>query len=287
MVQKIDGNTREINSLSEEKNKLIDGVKREKDMKWRESSGERSREIESGKDDLTRKFSGEINELENRYKSNSLFLKNECEVTEEYQNEEILKKLISYLKNGRAFSKKSAIDLYEDEKRRDMEFQANLAREREMFEFKKQSYEREMRLKEKDIEQNKEKNDREIKLKKEQIDRELQLKRKKMAQEYEIEKQKMQQKERLEKQKIEMMKDKNVKFKENVESRLAEIKGKNRSLGLDEDNQAYKVRGILRRINQLNKDLKEGACTRGEYDSAVKNLRSEYRKENERLKNYF
>ncbi|CAB1262576.1 hypothetical protein CLOSBL3_20501 [Clostridiaceae bacterium BL-3] len=47
------------------------------------------------------------------------------------------------------------------------------------------------------------------------------------------------------------------------------------------------MRGILRRINQLNKDLKEDACTRGEYDFAVKNLRSEYRKENERLKNYF
>lgn len=142
MVQKIDSNTREINSLIEEKNKRIDGVKREKDMKWKESSGERSREIESGKNDLTGKFSEKINELENRYKNNSFFLENECEVTEEYQNEEILKKLISYLKNGRVFSKKSAIDLYEDEKRKDMEFQAKLAREREVFEFKKQSNER-------------------------------------------------------------------------------------------------------------------------------------------------
>lgn len=136
--RKIDINIGKINNLEAEKDRLVDDVKRQKNEEYQQLNDECAGEIDRKKYILNGELSNKINDLKSKYEHNAYFLENESEVTYEYQREDILHKLIFYLRNGRASNKKEAVNLYEDEKIKDFEFKGTSDESWEMPEFEKQ-----------------------------------------------------------------------------------------------------------------------------------------------------
>lgn len=97
-----------------------------------------SRAVESIADE----YNTDVALIDARMRANESFLENECKVGPEYQNEETLTKLISYLRNERATSIKEALEVYLREKREEFEIKAKIDFQNKQLELQKRHMER-------------------------------------------------------------------------------------------------------------------------------------------------
>ncbi|NLV37400.1 MAG: hypothetical protein GXY17_12090 [Clostridiaceae bacterium] len=108
----------EVRSIRERRNELAD---------WRRVSDQEL--LLRAAKNIAKEYRSEIDAIDAKIKENNDFLQKECRVSVEYQTDEILTKLISYLHNERATNIKEALELYlqeeriEDEKRTRIDFQ--------------------------------------------------------------------------------------------------------------------------------------------------------------------
>ncbi len=131
-----------LQELNAEKNRKVEAINAKKiEMSnWVEITEDEflSRAVES----IADKYDTDVALIDARMRANESFLENECKVGPEYQNEETLTKLISYLRNERATNIKEALEVYLREKREEFEIQTKIDFQKKQLELQKSHMER-------------------------------------------------------------------------------------------------------------------------------------------------
>ena len=137
-LQAFDTRIEELNQEKYNKIRTIETKKREM-SNWSEISNIelQTRAIEN----ITSEYKKEMEIIDTKINRNHLFLKNECKVGPEYQNEETLAKLISYLRNERASTIKDALELYLKDKRYEEERLASIDYQNKQLQLQKRHFE--------------------------------------------------------------------------------------------------------------------------------------------------
>lgn len=291
---KIDINIGKINNLETEKDRLAAGVKREKNEKRQQLNIECAREIERNKYTINGELSHKINKLKSKYEYNTYFLENESEVTDEYQREDILRKLISYLRNGRASNKKEAVNLYEDEKRKDLEFNVMNDRDNERLDLERQRRDDEKEIRAQQLRQNQEKNTREIELerkkvelKRKEIDDNNRLKADEIKSQIDFQSKKLEiERQRLEYEKQEkygIIASEGSKLMSKIEYEIKHIESIKDKLHFDPSSIIYKMRQMYDGMESCNMNFKNKRLSINEYNDIIQRIKSDFKEQIDRF----
>lgn len=295
---KVKDNILEIEKLSEQMKVKISEYESVKKQKMNDLDESNKKELGNIALLLNEQCNKEIVDLNSQYSSNMEFLENICEVTEEYQSEVILLKLISYLKNERAMNKKEALDLFEKEKREDLEINARIERENQILAIEKRRYEKEIEFKLREFQIMEYNDKRKFNLQKQRMaeEKDLQIKEieainklelerieaEKLKTKFEAKKLEREQKQRDTEYELRKLKidKKNGIDKERLEAekqiKQEEIKLKKQEI--ENREKAYKNRKLLEiddRIKCIKKLREEGQYTKSKFDFELNKAKKE------------
>lgn len=131
----------QINNLSHKLDNEVRAIKKRRNelADWRRVSDQEL--LLRAAKNIAKEYRSEMDTIDAKIKDNNNFLQKECRVSAEYQADEILTKLISYLHNERVATIKEALELYLQEKRIEDERRARIDFQNKQLQLQKRHFE--------------------------------------------------------------------------------------------------------------------------------------------------